>query len=60
MYCRLEVEDTELEDVSDDGEPNCDIETSNAQCTSFLGVSDILYIQRFEPKKTRTGSEQVT
>jgi hypothetical protein len=40
-YWRLEVDATEFEDVLEIGEPNCENETSSAQWTSFLGVSDM-------------------
>jgi hypothetical protein len=30
-----------IDDASENGEPNCDIDSSIAQCTSFFGVSAI-------------------
>ena len=44
MYCRLEVDDMDsVEEPSENGDPNSDIETSMAQCTNFRGVAAILW-----------------
>jgi len=43
MYCRLDVDATESEDVASEyGDPKSEMETSRAQCTRFRGVAAIV------------------
>ena len=52
MYCRLEVDNMEsVDEPSESGDPNADIETSRAQCTSLRGVAAILTVNNSKPER---------